>query len=182
MEQMLNLLPGYYATGESRAVLDAFGHELEEFRDGIWDVVNQFFVNTATWGLEQWEKELGLSSYFGKPVAQRRSRIISKLRGVGTVTVKLIQKVAQSYDSGLVTVADHPEEGYFVIKFIDTKGIPPDWEDLKEAIEEIKPAHLEVMYEFTYLIYRELAVSGKNYAEIAALEKTYEQLKTWNSA
>ncbi|ADY55144.1 hypothetical protein Sgly_0787 [Syntrophobotulus glycolicus DSM 8271] len=172
-EQMLNLLPGYYATGESRAMLDVFGDKLEEFRDGIWDVVDQFFVNTSTWGLDQWEKELELSSYLGKPESERRSRIISKLRGVGTVTVKLIQNVAQSYDGGLVTVADHPEESYFVIKFVDTKGIPPNLDDLKDAIEEIKPAHLEAVYEFTYNTYDYLNQFTYEYLE----SFSYNQLR-----
>lgn len=155
-------------------MLNSFGHELEEFREGIWDVANQFFVNTATWGLEQWEKELGLSAYVGKPAAQRRSRIISKLRGVGTVTVKLIQKVAQSYDGGLVTVDDHPEDSYFIIKFIDTKGIPPNLDDLKEAIEEIKPAHLEVVYEFTYTVWDEVKAITWNEVKTG----TWDELKS----
>lgn len=176
-EQMLNLLPGYYAVGESRIMLNTFGDELETFREGIWDVVDQFFPSTATWGLEQWEKELGLSSYFGKPLEQRRSRIISKLRGVGTVTVKLIQKVAQSYDRGLVTVSDHPSEGYFVIRFVDTKGIPPNLEDLKEAIEEIKPAHLEAVYELTYLVWYELDAKNWTWDQFDAQGLTWDELE-----
>ncbi|MMZ67964.1 hypothetical protein D1872_306060 [compost metagenome] len=39
---------------------------------------------------------------------------------------------------------------------MDTVGIPPNLDDLKEVIEEIKPAHMKVEYEFSYLLIRDI--------------------------
>lgn len=178
---MKTYLPDFLRSSQVIAsILDAEGTEFDQYRTSIEDVLKQFYVETAAeWGLDLWEKMLGLTSYAGKPLDQRRSRIISKLRGMGTVTVSLIKNVAESYVYGTVEVAEHPELYSFTIKFVDSRGIPPNLDDVKAAIEEIKPAHLAVEYQFTYLIYDELKVSGHTYDQLLAHNLTYDQLIVW---
>ncbi|MNJ78365.1 hypothetical protein D3C77_761030 [compost metagenome] len=53
-------------------------------------------------------------------------------------------------------VTFQPAEWSFTIKFIDTLGIPPNLDDLKAVIEEVKPAHMKVEYEFSYLLIRDV--------------------------
>ncbi|MNJ50809.1 hypothetical protein D3C77_460970 [compost metagenome] len=64
--------------------------------------------------------------------------------------------MAEAYDGGTVDVSFQPAEWSFTVKFIDTIGIPPNLDDLKAVIEEIKPAHLAVEYEFSYLLIRDI--------------------------
>ncbi len=155
--EMMNYLPGYYAISRTMAsLLDTQGFELDKLGQDIGSTLDQYFVSTATWGLELWEKELGIPVDKLKPVEQRRSIIFSKIRGVGTVTVQLIKSVAEAYDGGTVEVLPHPETYTFTVKFVDTRGIPPNLDDLKAVIEEIKPAHLAVEYAFTYTQWSEL--------------------------
>lgn len=162
------------------AILEAEGQEFATLRASIEDILKQFFVETATeWGLDLWEQMLGLTSYAGKPLDQRRSRIISKLRGYGTVTVSLIKNVAESYVYGTVEVNEHPELYSFTIKFVDPRGIPPNLDDLKAAIEEIKPAHLAVEYQFTYTVWGELSTWSKTWGELNTLGLTWGDLMTW---
>lgn len=164
------------------AVLGAEGAEFDQVRTSIEDILKQLYVETATWGLDLWEQMLGLSSYAGKPVDQRRSRIISKLRGYGTVTVSLIKNVAESYVYGTVEVTEHPELYSFTVKFVDPRGIPPNLDDLKAAIEEIKPAHLALQYEFTCTVWGELNTWAKNWGDLNALGLTWDALMTWRPA
>jgi uncharacterized protein YmfQ (DUF2313 family) len=175
---MLSYCPRYYqASRVFKSSLQASGVELDSLKQGIEEVLDQFFVNTATWGLDLWEQELGLSSFAGKPLDQRRSRAISKIRGMGTVRVALVKSAAESYVRGTIDVADRPELYSFTVKFIDPLGIPPNLDDLKVAIEEIKPAHLEVVYEFTYTTYGQLKAWGLTYGDLAAL--TYGGVKVY---
>lgn len=139
-----------------QAILGAEGQEFGQLRTDIEDILKQFYVETATWGLDLWEEMLGLKSYAGKPDDQRRSRIISKLRGIGTVTISLIKNVAESYVNGTVEVNEDNTNYRFTIKFIDNLGVPPNLEDLMEAIEEIKPAHMAVQYEYKYLLIKDI--------------------------
>lgn len=133
--------------------------QLEQLMQKIQENINQFFIDTADKNLERWEKDLGIPISNEKDTLFRRSIIKSKLRGIGTVTVKLLENVAQSYEKGKIEVIENEEcivNNKCIIKFIDTLGAPPNLEDLKNAIEEIKPAHLIVEYEFKYLIINEV--------------------------
>lgn len=151
--RMLGYLPAYYETSRVMgAILDAHGGELDKLQSALRETLDQFFVSSATWGLDAWEAELGISSDPGKPDDQRRAVINSKLRGVGTVTVDLIRNVAEAYDRGEVDVTQQASAYQFTVRFVDTLGAPPNLADLKAAIEEIKPAHLQVVYQYKYLL------------------------------
>jgi hypothetical protein len=166
-----------------KAVIDAQGAEFDTLRTNIEDILKQFYVETATeWGLDLWEQMLDLKSYAGKPLDQRRSRIISKLRGMGTVTISLIKNVAESYVNGTVEVAENTSEYGFTIKFIDTRGVPPNLDDLKNAIEEIKPAHLAVEYKFRYLIWDELDNINTTWDSLDAHLYSWDQLEVLDPA
>ena len=178
---MLGNCPWYYEISRVfHSYLQAVGVELDSFKQGVEEILDQFFVQTATWSLDRWEQELGLSSYAGKPDDQRRSRIISKIRGMGTITITLIKNVAESYVYGTVEVTEQPAAYSFTIKFLDPRGIPPNLADLQAAIEEIKPAHLAVQYEFTYTTHGQLKAWGLTYGDLKAL--TYEEIKTYRPA
>ena len=143
-------------------------------------MLKQFYVETATEsGLALWEQYLNLASSAGKPLDQRRSRIISKIRGMGTVTVTMIQNVAESYVYGAVQVTDHPETYSFIVKFIDTRGIPANLADVQAAIEEIKPAHLGVIYEFSYMTWNEFDGYNKTWNAWDALNLTWDEFEAY---
>lgn len=156
-QEMLVMLPAYYDTDNVRAVLDTQGKEFDTLKTLLLFVMDQIFAASASgWGLDWWEKELDLPTIAGKPDSERRSRIISKLRGMGTVTINLMQVIAEAYDNGLIDVIDHPEDYYFIVQFISHLGAPPNLDDVKSAIEDAKPAHLEVIYEFKYLLIKNI--------------------------
>lgn len=176
---MLAYVPKFIQQAQAyKAVINAQGSEFDQLRTGIEDVLKQFYVETATeWGLDLWEQMLNLKSYAGKPLDQRRSRIISRLRGIGTVTVAMIDNVAEAYTYGVVEIIENSVAYSFTIKFTDPRGVPPNLDDLKAAIEEIKPAHLAVNYEFTYTTYGELKTWGLTYGDMKA--HTYGGIKTY---
>jgi hypothetical protein len=131
-------------------ILNAQGAEGDSLDSAMTDVLNQCYVDSATWGLKYWESFLGIPIDELKDTSYRRSVIKSKIRGTGTVTVDLLQSVAQSYDNGEIDVIEHNNLYSFEVQFIGTKGIPPNLTDLQAAIELIKPAHLAVTYTFNF--------------------------------
>lgn len=154
---MLGYMPNFYRT--SKVIEDLFqveGNEVDDIKAAASGVLNQFFVDSATWGLDRWEQELGIPTVSGKLDSERRSVIKSKIRGVGTVTVQLVESVAEAYDRGSIEVTQQPALYQFTVRFVDTLGAPPNLDDLKEAIEEIKPAHLDVVYEYRYLLVNQI--------------------------
>ena len=134
---------------------DEFIREGEAVREAVEDLINQCFVDTATWGLDRWEQFVGIETDKSKPIEERRERIKAKLRGSGTVTKQLIKDVAEAF-AGEVDIIEDFQNGQFTIKFIGTRGIPKNMNDFMDSIYKIKPAHLGVLYESTYLIFNEL--------------------------
>lgn len=175
--KLLSYLPNYYRTSKIITNLTTSqALELQEFLSEIECTFNQFFVDLADSSLERWEKDLGIEVNNSKSNDSRRSMIKSKLRGHGTVTVKLINNVSESFSSGEVEVIEDNSSYSFTIKFVGRRGQPPNFEDLKKAIEEIKPAHLAVDYEFTYTTWAELktlnweALKQLTWKEVTILE------------
>lgn len=146
-------MPPYYKTSK---VIDNLNNanaiELDNFDKKLDSILNQFFVDTADFSLSRWEKELAINNTYSDP-ALRRSKILSKLRGNGTITVNLIKNVAESFENGAVEIVENNPDYSFTVKFVGTRGIPPNLGDLKNAIEEIKPAHLAATYTFTFNTY-----------------------------
>ena len=91
---IVDLLPLRFKNSEEVAefenAVDRFVSKAETEKDSFF---NQLNVDTATWGLELWEKEYGLETDIAKTFSDRRSRIKSKMRGTGTSTKKLIQNM-----------------------------------------------------------------------------------------
>ncbi len=111
----------------------------------IQDLINQCFIETATWGLDTWEKELGIRNNINYSYAIRRSRILAKLKGQGTTTIEAIKNICKSFVED-VEVIEHNQEYYFEINLLSHKGFPSGFDTLYDSIREVKPSHLGVNY------------------------------------
>jgi uncharacterized protein YmfQ (DUF2313 family) len=129
------------------------------------ETINECFVNTASKLLSRYEKIYGLEVDVAKSDVFRRERIKAKLRGVGTVTKKMLIETARSYSNGEVEVIEDPGAYSFKIKFVGTIGVPANMADLTLTIEEIKPAHLS--YTFEYVFNTNAVLSGFANAQLS---------------
>ena len=174
MPDLIKYLPTYYKTSKViQSITEAQSAEIELFQTNLTEMLKQYFVDAATYTLEDWEKELGIPVDATKPAEYRRSVIKSKLRGSGTVTVNLIKNVAESFSNGEVDVIEDNTNYQFTIKFVGTLGIPPNMDDLERVIKDIKPAHLGYTFSYTYNTHQVL--SAFTHAQLAAY--THIQLR-----
>jgi hypothetical protein len=148
----------------------------------LTETLDQNFIATATWGLEIWERELGVAVSTGQNLEQRRSVVLSKIRGIGTVTSELIRNVASAYAKGTVEVVGNelPTPYTVSIKFVDTRGIPESMTALKGVIREVVPAHLEILYLYTYLNWSELDAAEYSWDELDEAELTWTMFEKLN--
>lgn len=175
---MLTYLPRYYETSRiMRAILQAEGEEFDKLRQALDETLDQFFVNTATWGLDRWEEELGLPVTPDQPTDERRDKIISRLRGCGTATISVVKQVAESYDNGAIDVIEDFPAYTVTIRFVDTAGVPPNLEDLKVAVRAVVPAHLELQYQFNYFIWDEWDAKSETWDVFDSLSLTWSELE-----
>lgn len=142
------------------------------------DILNQCFVDTATWGLTFWEKVLDITTDLNKSYEERREIIKAKLRGSGTTTTQMIKNTAESFSGGECNVIQHPENYSFTVQFVGIKGIPRNMQAFKDMLEEIKPAHLNYDFKYTYTVWGFL--SQKNLTWGQASSKTWGDLKVYD--
>ena len=149
MLDMMTYLPSYMRKSKVlREICSAQHEQIQYIKTGMEDIAQQLSVDTATWGLAIYEKELDIKTDLNKPIEDRRSVIKSKMRGTGKVDAVLIKVVADAYTNGDVIVSFN---GHIVVKFTSKIGTPPNLEDLKAILEEVKPAQLKIDYQFRYI-------------------------------
>lgn len=170
--ELIRLLPDYYENNQTMQLLQSI---LSEASDGLEEsfssTILECFTATASHLLSRYETFLGLEVDISKSDTFRRERIRAKITGAGTTTKEMIMNVAASYANGAVEVIEDNPAYKFVIRFVGILGIPGNIADLKLTIEEIKPAHLVVEYEYIYNTWRDVEVLTWEQAEAYTWEE-----------
>ena len=156
---LFKLLPDYYEKNVSMKKLqELLSEETDHLEEGVGETVDQCFAGSVSAQLSRWEHFLGLEVDIAKSPEFRRERIAAKISGAGTTTKSMIKDVASRYSNGEVEVIEDNARSRFIVKFVGTVGIPGNMSDLMLTVEEIKPAHLAVEYEYVYNTHRNLGV------------------------
>ncbi|HEX2924803.1 MAG TPA: putative phage tail protein [Ruminiclostridium sp.] len=151
-KNLFSYMPGYYAENYIMSdIQNSISVEFTELEKNMPDILKQLFVSTSTWGLKLWETELAIPVDSSKPEGTRRNTILGKIKGLGVTTPEAIKELAELFTGGEVRVTELYDKYTFVVKFTGVRGVPPQQNDLHNAIKEIKPAHLDCRYEYTYL-------------------------------
>lgn len=175
---LIDYVPNYYdELLESRELLSSEDAEFARLNASIDDLLLQFNVSTATWGLREWERICGIFSDAEKPLGERRSNIKARLRGAGVVTAQQIKNVSDGYYGGETEIIEKFSEYTIVVKFTSSYGIPSNLPDLQDILREIIPAHLSIKYEFKFMTYGMIKETNLSYGDLKATSKTYKELK-----
>lgn len=173
--KLFDYLPSKTYNGESytKDFLQAVGKETEKLWSAWQDLLLQISPYTATWGLSFYEKEYGILSDLQKPLEQRRSLLIARMRSRGTTTPEKIKKIADSYANGSVEVEEHNGEYWIELVFTSHIGVPSNIQDLLETLEIIKPAHLGLGYKEVFNTHEYLSQFPHEFL----FEYTHEELR-----
>ncbi|GBF34153.1 phage-like element PBSX protein xkdU [Desulfocucumis palustris] len=147
---MLAMIPRYYSVEETRSLLDVLGIQFDQLKTLTFDLIDQIFAKAANWGIEQWEKDLGIVPTAGDTIELRRARVLAKLFGFPTMTLEKIEQVINQFVvNQTAKISVIPGEYAFEAK------IPIDdivWHSqMIKTVEEVKPAHLEFIPLLTIL-------------------------------
>lgn len=142
---MIKCLPIYERNSKVfRDIIDVEAEEIDNKALDIEDFIKQLSIDTATWGLDIYEKELGISKDINKSYEERRSVIKSKYRGIGKFDKALLESIANAYTNGETKAYFN---GKLNILFEDIRDHILNLVDFENTLEEIKPAHLDyVLY------------------------------------
>lgn len=121
--------------------MESLSKEHEKQRLALMDITKQFFVTTATWGLDDWEDFLGITTDTNKTADARRQAIIQKINGNNVVTLEFLTRLVNMYVAdGQAFIIDHPET--YNIDILYHGGQVLDYKALETAVHTYIPAHL----------------------------------------
>lgn len=170
---LINKLPSFYDNDITRPIQNSFTVEVNSVNDEVENTLNQFFVDSATYGLDKWESMLGISKN-NFDIDTRRENIKAKMRSRGTTTVSVIKNICEAYSNGIVEVIVNHSDYSFIIDFVDTIGIPKAFDELDKTINEIKPCHLAHSYKFNYNTHSNIS----NYTHKQLANYTHDEVRS----
>ena len=164
--KLIDKLPYFYEEcPKVNTIQEGLGSETETLYSKVRATTDQLYVNTATWGLVEWEKFAGVKNTSGT-INQRRIRVINKLKAKGTTTLEVFTNICNMYADN-VKVEEIYHEYALMISLVEEKDSfnPVEYRlaEMNEAIWEVKPAHLNHYFNFTQA--RKLGVKT-NYEDI----------------
>lgn len=141
---------------EMKGLLTAQGHEVGRIWHELTDYYKQTYVDSGTWGLKRWEKVLGIKASSTQNYSMRRAQIKARLVACAVCTPDLLAALAKT-TTGVDSVVVEDTANYeFTIYFIGQYGVPRNMAVLRDAVEVVKPAHLNCLYKYKYTIWNEL--------------------------
>lgn len=134
---------------QMREMAELFGAEQPEIDRMITDLqelLQQFYIKSATYALEDWEDEFAIERNSALTLRQRRARILAKLNSNPPATVKMLENlVLQTLSANAVTIIEQPEEYHFDI-YVNTDYLIETLDIADDAVRQARPAHLSYKF------------------------------------
>ena len=169
---LITKLPSFYDNDITKPIQNSFTVEANSINDEVENTLNQFYVDSATYGLNNWEKMLGISKN-NFDIQTRRENIKAKMRSRGTTSINTIKNICEAYSNGEVEIVVNHTDYSFEVHFIGSIGIPQAFAELDKTIEEIKPCHLAHSYKFNYNTHSNIS----NYTHEQLANYTHDEIR-----
>lgn len=166
-------VPDYhYVSEQSKALIDMLEDASLEAKAALEDVMAQFFVDTATWGIALWEQQVGIESDDTLPLTTRRSAVRQKLVASGNTTSEMVRQLAETITGYEAKVEVNDDYSFSLSFWGETNRLADiDVAELETIVEQIKPAHLRFV------------ITGITWSDLEDLELTWQYFEdnptTW---
>lgn len=155
--------------------------EVDRLETCIEEMVKQFCIISATYSIDDWEKEFGIEKSSILTPGQRRAQVLAKLNTRAPSTVKMIENlVVRVLGEKRVEVVENYGEYSFTI-IVRSDRILENMPVAGEAVRKARPAHLD--YGFVNKIARDsiqrlyVAAAGRKIKEENASVDTRRRKK-----
>lgn len=143
---ILKYLPEFLARSQRfKATNDADSKEHDAIRTDLQCLLDQFYVETTTWGIERWEELVGITPQNGAGIEARRSAVMLKLKKPPSVTVAFLEKLINEYiadKSGAVIYRPETYSADFNVPLLNKENMAGMTRDVRIYI----PAHIGTVY------------------------------------
>ncbi|WP_126940454.1 putative phage tail protein [Veillonella sp. CNR 79/14] len=163
---VLRYLPKFLSNDNTfKGAQDSLSEEHEKQRLLIIDICKQLFVESATWGLDDWERVYGLQNKH-LPIDQRRNLLLVKMRGAQTITESQLQEIVNLVyppKNAIVLENTGPNTFKIIVNTIDAL------DEIRRVVEIYKPAHLSYLLSHAFTGKAPMRISGA----VSQIERIY---------
>ena len=173
-------LPAYYKKSKVMAdILGALETECTRLGLEIQHIEDAFFVLLAEKYIDRHLSDLGLPTG-SEGIGVKRSLILARLQGTGTLTKAVLKSIAESFIAGYIEVTEFPDWYAFHIDYDDTGAAPEAVEGLRAVVEELKPAHLAFEILSYFVSWTRLDGFDYTWAQWDALDLTFDEWEVYH--
>lgn len=154
----------YYRHSQTIAILEALEKQSSASAAQVDDLLDQFFVETATWSLYLWESKYGIPVDESKPLADRRAAVRDKMTAAGNTTAEMVRQLAVALTGYEARIVVHSANYSFSLEFLGEENTLADIDvsQVRKMVEQIKPAHLQFI------------ISGLTWSNIESVGLTWQ--------
>lgn len=136
-------------------IISAISAEMDSTDSDAEQIVSDMFFDTCSVAmLEFYEREAKITPLPGQDIDGRRASVEARWKSTSKVDIEMLQAVADSWKYGKTEIDF--VDNKIQITFVDTLGVPKDTAGLELALEEVKPAHLPIIFIAIYLYVRDI--------------------------
>lgn len=138
---ILDYLPAFLAKSRQfKNANDADSKEHDSIRLDLQDLLDQCYVDSATWGLTIWEDLVGITNP-ARGYAARRAAVKARLQATYSVTLAFVNDLVNQYVvNNSAVVIDVPADYRIDIMIHDGQVV--SWSDMLKALQTWLPAHI----------------------------------------
>lgn len=127
--------------------------EIDRLEAAIDEMIAQFYISSATYSIDDWEKEFEIEKNSTLTLNQRRAQLLAKLNTRTTATVKMLENLVKTVlGNDCVEITENCQDYSFTIT-VRSDYVLENMAVAKDAVYKARPAHLN--YEFINKIARD---------------------------
>lgn len=170
---MIEMLPYYYRKSQLvKDIYDVVQKVLDKVSDEIKSEDLQLFI-TTTDDFTLHEKDVGLAEITADNET-KRARVIARLQGNNLLTKSELERLIMIYDKTGCTITEDFANYTVNILFSGRTGKPYNFEQIQYAVEEVRPAHIQIEYAFEKNTWEDLRLKLNTWGNAMSL--------TWGGA
>ncbi|KEP28363.1 YmfQ family protein [Bacillus zhangzhouensis] len=157
-DEMKNYLPPYFTDiYEVDHLLKTEAPEFEQLDESIFDLTDQFFPLTATWGLNRWERMLKVQRESDDSIELRRARLLNMMSNIPPITYLSLEKSVNRFLKNPSAIIRLTANRYHFALRVNLDDLQ-NTRYIVEILETLKPAHLA----YTFTAFHHTDVHEKN--------------------
>nr|DAK14565.1 MAG TPA: tail protein [Caudoviricetes sp.] len=127
-------------------IYEALGVQFDNVNYMFEDILKQMFPQTATWGIELWERRLNLPTNESESLESRRGKVIAKIQSKIIINPETMGVITKNFTGIDVKIIEWLKDWTFAVQ-TDAKNMNKAFE-IHKIIKRIKPSHLAFVLQF----------------------------------